>query len=217
VAGASSPPALIERLDAAGLTVLNLYGMTEIGAAASVRPDDPPDIRRHTSGRALRGHELRVVDGELQVRGSHVSPGYFRQPERTATAFDGEWLRTGDLGSLDSDGNLTVLGRLDDLVTVAGFNVSPAEVESCLLEHPDLVGAVIVGLPDERLGHRLAAFVVRRDGSPVRTGDVLRHVRGRLAGYKVPYRVEFMDDLPRLATGKPDRQAIQQMALSTGP
>lgn len=215
VAGASAPPALLDRMDAAGLVVLNLYGMTEIGAAAATQADDPPAVRQNTSGQALPGHELQVVDGELQVRGTHVSDGYFRQPERTAEAFVGEWLRTGDQATVDAAGNLTITGRLDDMVSIAGFNVSPAEVEACLLEHAGIVAAAVVSRPDERLGHRLVAYVEGRQGTPVESRDVLGHVRGRLAGYKVPYRVEFMDALPRLATGKPDRRALHRLAQDT--
>ena len=172
-----------------------------------------PPPERTTVGRALPGHEFRVVDGELHVRGTHVTAGYFGQPHRTAAAFtDDGWFRTGDLASIDDDGILRVTGRLDDVISVAGFNVSPAEVETCLLDHPDAVAAVVVAVPDERLGHRLAAFVVPRDAATIAPRDLLGHVRHRLAGYKVPYRVEFMDDLPRLPTGKPDRRALQTLA-----
>lgn len=213
VAGASAPAGLLERFDRQGLRLLNLYGMTELGATAATRRDDADGVRWHTSGRALVGHELRVADGELQVRGAHVTAGYFGQPERTARAFTADgWFRTGDLASLDDDGNVTIAGRLDDVVSVAGFTVSPAEIERCLLDHPDVTAAVVVPIPDERLGSRLTAFVIPTGGATVVPRDLVSHVRQRLAGYKVPYRVEFMDDLPRLATGKPDRRALMARA-----
>ena len=104
VGGAASPPGLIERLDAAGPRILNAYGMTEIGPACAVRPDDPPRVRYETAGRALDGYELRVVDGELQVRGAGVTPGYHRGGEHAFTG-DG-WFRTGDVAELDADGNV---------------------------------------------------------------------------------------------------------------
>ena len=213
-AGAAAPPGLLERLDDAGLTICNLYGMTELGATAATRPDDPAPVRWTTAGTALPGHELRIVDGELFVRGRHVTAGYYGQPERTARAFteDG-WFRTGDTGTLDDAGNLTVLGRLDDIVSIAGFTVSPAEVEACLLGHPDAIATVVVAVPDARLGHRLSAFVVPRPRATVSPRDLVGHVRQRLAGYKVPYRVEFMDDLPRLANGKPDRHTLRARAI----
>ncbi len=215
-AGAAAPPGLLERLDDAGVTILNLYGMTELGATAATRATDPAAIRWTTSGSALPGHELRVVDGELQVRGTHVTAGYHRQPERSAAAFTADgWFRTGDVATLDAAGHLTVLGRLDDVVSVAGFTVSPAEVEACLLGHPAAAEAVVVAIPDERLGHRLAAYVVVRPGADVEPRALVSHVRQRLAGYKVPYRVEFMDDLPRVASGKPDRQALRVRATET--
>jgi acyl-CoA synthetase (AMP-forming)/AMP-acid ligase II len=212
-AGAAAPPGLLERLDDAGLTILNLYGMTELGATTATRSSDAAAIRWTTSGSALPGHELRVVDGELHVRGAHVTAGYHRQPERTAAAFSADgWFRTGDVATLDPAGNLTVLGRLDDVVSVAGFTVSPAEVETCLLGHPDVREAVVVATPDARLGHRLRAYVVRRAGATIEPRELVSHVRQRLAGYKVPYRVEFMDDLPRVASGKPDRQQLRARA-----
>lgn len=217
VAGARAPAGLLEALDRAGLPLVNLYGMTEVGAASATRPRDPSDVRWRTAGRSLPGHELRIHDGEVEVRGAHVTPGYFRQDERTAAAFRDGWLRTGDLGSIDAAGNLVITGRLDDLASVGGFNVSPAEVEVCLLDHPGTVAAAVVAVPDERLGDALVAFVVPRPGATIEPRDLLGHVRQRLAGYKVPYRVEFMDALPRLPTGKPDRHALRRLAAEPRP
>jgi acyl-CoA synthetase (AMP-forming)/AMP-acid ligase II len=224
VAGAPSPPELLEALERAGLTILNLYGMTELGAASSCRLDDPPEVRMHSAGRALREFEFRIAPragadtdiGEIQVRGPHVTPGYFRRPEATAEAFDGDWFRTGDLGSLDEAGNLRISGREKELVLVAGFNVFPAEVESFLLTHPEVLGAAVVGVPDERLGEALRAFVVVRPGSGLTPQELLRWGRGRIASYKLPRSIELVAELPLLASGKPDKRALLGGAAEVG-
>ena len=213
VAGAPCPPQLLEGLDAAGLPILNLYGMTEIGNAACCRLDDPPRLRYTTVGRPLPGYQFRIAGGEVQVRGPYVTPGYYRKPEQTAAAFAGEWLRTGDLGSLDEDGYLSIAGRVKDVVQVAGLNVFPAEVEGCLLTHPDVAQAVVVGVPHDTLGEVLQAFVVARPGSDLTPPALLQFARARIAGYKLPYAIRLLPELPALATGKPDRVALTRSAV----
>jgi fatty-acyl-CoA synthase len=205
VAGAPSAPDLQERLDAIG--VLNLYGLTETGAVACCRPGDPPERRRTTAGRALPGMELRVANGELQVRGPAVTPGYFHRPEETAVAFDEDWFRTGDAAEIEG-GYLRISGRLKELVHVGGFNVFPAEVEAVLLTHPDVLQAAVVGAADERMGEVLRAFVVARPGSDLTAAALLGFARGRIAGYKLPYAIRLLPDLPLLPSGKPDRRAL---------
>ena len=215
VAGAHCPPVVLERLDETGPTILNLFGMTEIGAAAACRSDDAPELRHETVGRPLPDFEFRSAGenapdepGELQVRGPHVTPGYLGQPDETAAAFDGEWFRTGDLGSIDELGYVRVAGRAKEVVHVAGFNVFPAEVEAFLLTHPEVVQAVVVGVPDERMGEVLAAYVVPTPGADLTPGALLRFARPRIAGYKLPYAISVVDELPLLASGKPDRVAL---------
>jgi acyl-CoA synthetase (AMP-forming)/AMP-acid ligase II len=211
VAGAPCPPPLLEQLEGTGATILNAFGMTEIGAASSCRREDPPELRHTTVGRALPGYEFRVAGdepGELQVRGPYVTPGYLGQPEQTAEAFDGEWFRTGDLGTIDADGYVRIAGREKEVIHVAGFNVFPAEVEAFLLGHPDVAQAVVVGTPHERMGEALAAFVVPRPGRELDSGALLRYARPRIAGYKLPYAIRVVDEIPYLPTGKPDRTAL---------
>jgi acyl-CoA synthetase (AMP-forming)/AMP-acid ligase II len=216
VAGAVCPPSVIERFDALGTRLLNLYGMTEIGAACACRSEDPLAVRTRTVGRPMPGYELRIADieaaeppdGELQVRGPMVTPGYFRRPDLTAAAFDGEWLRTGDIASIGADGAVRISGRAKDLVQVAGFNVSPAEVEEVLLDHPDVVQAAVIGVPRADVGEGLQAFVVALEGTAPAPAALRRFVRARLAGYKVPYAIEVVPELPLLPSGKPDRRAL---------
>jgi fatty-acyl-CoA synthase len=213
VAGAPCPAPVLERLDQAGVRILNLYGMTELGAAASARPADGPEIRCTTSGRPFPGFEFRIDEeagGEVQVRGRYVTPGYYRQPEQTAAAFKEGWFRTGDLGSLDGEGNLTISGRAKDVVKVAGLNVFPAEVEGLLLTHPDVLQAVVMGAAHDTMGEVLEAYVVPRPGASVTNAALLQYARARIAGYKLPYTIRLLSDLPLLASGKPDRAALRR-------
>jgi acyl-CoA synthetase (AMP-forming)/AMP-acid ligase II len=202
-------------MDRSGMKLLNLYGATEVGAAACVRPTDPPDVRYGTVGRPLATFTIRVdraSGDEVQLRGPHVTRGYHRKPVETAAAFADGWFRTGDVGALDDAGNLRIAGRLKDVVKVAGLNVFPAEVEGLLLTHPDVMQAVVVGIPDEKLGEALAAYVVPRRGVSLTRGDVLRFVRERVASYKVPYATHVVPSLPLLASGKADRVALRRNA-----
>ncbi|HXG12486.1 MAG TPA: class I adenylate-forming enzyme family protein, partial [Gemmataceae bacterium] len=215
VAGASCPSEVLARLDAAGLCILNLYGMTEIAAATCCRPDDPAEVRYTTVGRPLPGYTFRVVGGEVgevQVQGPHVTPGYYRQPEQTAAAHDEGWFRTGDLGSLDDRGNLRIVGRAKEVIHVAGLNVFPAEVEGLLLTHPDVVQAAVVGVPHPTLGEVPQAFVVLRPGTNLAPTALLQFARERIAGYKLPYVIRLLPALPLLASGKPDRIALARIA-----
>jgi acyl-CoA synthetase (AMP-forming)/AMP-acid ligase II len=220
VAGAPSPPGLIERLDDVGTTALNLYGMTELGAASCCRLDDPTEARYTTAGLPLPGFEWRVEPspaameggGELYVRGPWVTPGYFRRPQETAEAFVEGWFRTGDIGRFDDDGRLSITGRAKEVVQVAGFSVFPAEVEGFLLTHPDVAQAAVVGAPHEQVGEVLQAFVVPREGAELTPSALLQFARGKIADYKLPYGIRVVDELPLLGTGKPDRLALAARA-----
>jgi acyl-CoA synthetase (AMP-forming)/AMP-acid ligase II len=223
VGGAMSPPRLIERLEGTEATILNLYGMTEIGAAACCRPDDPAEARRSTAGAPLPGYEFRSVGstddgppGELQVRGPHVTPGYRGAPKATAEAFDGDWFRTGDLGEIDEAGRLRILGRAKEMLNVAGFNVFPAEIEAFLETHPEVLAAAVVGVPHERMGEAPCAFVVARPGATLTPQAIRGFARAGIAGYKIPYAVDIVSELPTLSSGKPDREALRERAAKRG-
>jgi acyl-CoA synthetase (AMP-forming)/AMP-acid ligase II len=240
-AGASCPPNVLEELDRRETRILNVYGMTEIGAASSCRPEDSPEVRHHTVGRPLPGYEFRVVragagasalgetdargdgigDGEgavlgddeaalgaIEVRGPYVTAGYHGRPREQDEAFDGEWFRTGDLGGIDTAGNLTIAGRAKEVVHVGGFNVFPAEVESFLLTHPGIGQASVIGVPHAAMGETLHAFVVPSTEAELAGRDVVSFARAGIAGYKVPYGVSVLPELPLLASGKPDRREL---------
>ncbi len=217
IGGGPVPPALLARVTGP-TAILTTYGLTE--AASQVTTTllgEPPD---GTAGVPLSGIEVRVTGksgavGEIEVRGPTVMRGYWDDPAATAAAFtpDG-WLRTGDLGSLDERGRLTVHSRRSDLIVTGGENVYPAEVEAALLEHSDVIEAAVVGLPDDIWGQTVAAAVVLR--RPLSEVNLEPHLRDRLAGYKLPRRFVQLDELPRTASGKVDRPALRE-ALTAAP
>jgi acyl-CoA synthetase (AMP-forming)/AMP-acid ligase II len=207
------------------MRILNVYGLTETGAVSCCHADDPADVRYTTAGRPLPGHQLRIVPaeedaddlpGELQVHGPYVTPGYYRRPRETAAVFDGEWFRTGDLATI-GDGYVRITGRQSEMVNVAGFNVFPAEVEAVLLAHPGVLAAVVVGVGDAESGESLQAFVVPRPGAELSTAGLLRFARGQIAGYKLPYAIHVIPELPLLPSGKPDRQGLKRSVSTPAP
>jgi len=203
VSGSAPLPAELAQVIArdAGQVPLERYGMTETLMLAG-NPYEPDARRPGTVGFPLPGVELRLADtGEVQVRGPNVIAGYLDRPQETAEAFTADgWFRTGDLGELDGDGYLRLVGRSKELIITGGYNVYPREVEEALATHPSVREVAVVGRPSERWGEEVVAVVVAE--TPV-AEEVLRgHVAKRLAPYKVPKRVEFADQLPRNALGK---------------
>src|SRR4051794_14159415 len=200
------PVALVERMQAKlGFdVVLTAFGMTEAVVATMCRRTDPPELVARTCGRAVAGFETRIGDhGELLLRGPNVMLGYLDDPEATAAAIDADgWLHTGDVGALDDAGYLTITDRLKDMYISGGFNVYPAEVEQALARLSGVAETAVVGVPDERLGEVGLALVVRRADARLAADDVLAFCRERLANYKVPRRIEFVDHLPRNPSGK---------------
>ncbi|GHF19512.1 acyl-CoA synthetase [Amycolatopsis deserti] len=203
VTGAATVPASLVRRMRAELgfdTVLTAYGLTEAVVVTMCRPGDDAELVASTSGRATAGFEVAIRGAEVVVRGPNVMLGYLDDPEATAQAIDEQgWLRTGDVGVLDDDGNLTITGRLKDMYICGGFNVYPAEVEHALTELAGVRDVAVVGVPDERLGEVGKAFVV---GAGLTAEQVIGFCRERLANYKVPRLVQFVDELPRNASGK---------------
>ncbi|MGK8488484.1 FadD3 family acyl-CoA ligase [Nocardia asiatica] len=183
-------------------SIMTGYGLTEAGTATASRPGDTFEQIATTVGKPCDGVEVRIAeDGEVLVRGYSVMQGYLDDPKATAEAIDPEgWLHTGDLGTLDPEGRLRIVGRKKDMFIVGGFNAYPAEIEGFLLEHPAVAQAAVIGVPDERLGQVGRAFVVTRD--PVTEAELIAWSRERMAGYKVPRSVRFLRTLPLNATGK---------------
>jgi len=206
--GGPAPLPLLERARRARAPVVQTYGLTETASQiATLAPED--SIRKlGSAGKPLMGSRIRIEgDGEIWVRGPTVSPGYLHQAAVTRDA-DG-WLRTGDLGYLDDEGYLYVLDRRDDLIVSGGENVYPSEVEAALLAHPAVADAGVIGLGDAAWGRSVAALVTLRPGQTVTVDELIAFCRQRLAGYKVPRRIEFAAALPRNAAGKLVRREIR--------
>ncbi|MEX0429599.1 AMP-binding protein [Nocardioides sp. DS6] len=220
VSGSAPLPAdLHQRLaDRAGQQILERYGMTETIMTVS----NPYDGERRpgTVGHPLPGVELRIGltegDEEVLVRGPSVFRGYWQRPEATAESFteDG-WFHTGDLGEVSADGYVRIKGRSKELIISGGYNVYPAEVEAVLREHPAVGDVAVAGIPSAEWGETVGAWVILRPdavGSAARPDELAEelttHARGRLASYKTPRSINFVDDLPRNAMGKVTRAAL---------
>ncbi|CAM3491858.1 FadD3 family acyl-CoA ligase [Kibdelosporangium persicum] len=185
-------------------TVLTGYGLTECPVVTLCSPQDSATTVAHTAGHAAAGCEVRIAgSGEILVRGPNVMLGYLDDPEATAAAIDQDgWLHTGDIGSLDAAGNLTITDRLKDMYVCGGFNVYPAEVEQALARLPGVAEAAVIGVPDARLGEVGKAHIVRKAGADLSEQEVISFCRTLLANFKVPRRVEFLPALPRNPSGK---------------
>ncbi|MCW2768106.1 MAG: AMP-dependent synthetase and ligase [Nocardioides sp.] len=203
------PVVLIERMRAEpphGLgidQVVTAFGMTEAVVATMCRMGDPAELVASTCGRAIPGMEARIGEGgELLLRGEYVMLGYLDDPEATAEAIDADgWLHTGDVGTLDEAGNLAITDRLKDMYISGGFNVYPAEVEQTLARLDGVADVAVIGVPDERMGEVGKAYVVR-SAPGLTADDVIAFSKERLANFKVPRVVEFIDALPRNLSGK---------------
>ena len=205
--------------DWSGIEIVEGYGLTEtspvLASNAAARAPRPGTV-----GIALPGVSLKLLDpagaevatgevGEICARGPNVFDGYHNRAAETAEVLRDGWFATGDLGSFDADGYLTIAGRLKDMIIVSGFNVYPREVEDALLAHPDVAEAAVVGVPDARTGERVRATVVARPGVAVEPEQLLAFARERLARYKLPRDLNVVAALPRLATGKVARGALR--------
>ncbi len=204
------------------------YGMTETTAQLTLLT--PEDHRRAlrdrpelllSAGRPLPATEIRIVDeegrepppgeiGEVVARGPQLMRGYWKLPEATEEAFRGGWLHTGDAGRLDAEGYLTLEDRIKDMIVSGGENVYPREVENVLFEHPAVADVAVIGVPDERWGETVKAIVVLRPGASATEEELIEFCRGRLAGYKRPRSVDFVDALPRNPSGKVLKKVLRE-------
>jgi len=205
-------------------TVITAYGLSETcGLVTMCRQGDSPDVIAHTSGRAIPNIEVAIMDtegricdpdepGEIVVRGYNVMVGYFNNPEATAETIDADgWLHTGDIGTLDAEGNIRITDRLKDMFISGGFNCYPAEIENQLLQHKHVAQVAVIGMPDERMGEVCAAFVVPTPNSGINDASLIAWSREHMANYKVPRRVIFTDTLPLNASGKVLKTTLRTM------
>jgi O-succinylbenzoic acid--CoA ligase len=203
------------------LPIATTYGLTE--AASQVATAPPAEVNRKPGhvGKPLMFSTVQIVDpqgqelpfgeiGEIAISGPTVMRGYYRQPDATAQTLRAGTLYTGDLGYLDDEGDLWVVQRRADLIISGGENIYPIEVERALREHPAVADACVVGLDDAEWGQRVAAMVVRREALPVTEAELIAFCRTRLAGYKQPRQIRFVEALPQTASGKVRREVVRQ-------
>jgi acyl-CoA synthetase (AMP-forming)/AMP-acid ligase II len=219
VATAPAPPELVRRVaDRIGVPLVVRYAMTECPTICSTDPSDAPEVQFRTVGRPATGMELRIAsDGIVEVNGPCVMRGYWRNPALTADVLSDGWLRTGDVGVLRGDGNLTLIGRSGDMYIRGGYNVQPGEVERVLSEHPGVKQVAVIGRSAPVIGEVGVACVVPVDAAaPPTLAELRAYVLGELADYKAPDALLIVDELPLTAMLKPDRRALRELIARRG-
>ncbi|MGN9837082.1 acyl-CoA synthetase [Nonomuraea sp. H19] len=224
--GAAIPPALIRTYQERGLVFCQGYGLTETSPGATFLEAGQSTRKVGSAGVPVLFANVRVVrpdladaspgePGEVLIQGPNVTPGYWNDPGATAAAFaEGGWFRSGDVATLDEEGYLYIVDRVKDMYISGGENVYPAEVEAAIFEHPAVAEAAVIGVPDATWGETGRAFVVARAGHAV-TGEELRDfLLARLAKYKVPRYVTFVEDLPKTGSGKIQKLKLRDLSLS---
>jgi len=211
VGGAALPNRLRHEAAARGWPVLATYGLTEACSQVATQRCNGPGPRELGAGVALPGTQIRIVDGRIQIRGPTLFSGYLPSDPHAEPSLAG-WFDTGDLGSLDADGRLHVLGRQDDLIVTGGENVSPLEVEAALEACPGVVAACVFGVPSERWGRLVAAAIVTEPGTMAPLRELIAPAGARLAPFKLPRQVALLDELELRPSGKVDRRATARRA-----
>jgi fatty-acyl-CoA synthase len=231
--GAPPPPAVIAAIEAMGARIVHLYGLTETYGPHTVcawKPEWdalPEEERARLKGRQGVGYihapELRVVDralrdvpadgttlGEVVMRGNNVMKGYYRDPDATAQAFAGNWFHSGDLAVRHPDGYIELRDRAKDIIISGGENISSIEVERVLYQHPAVLEAAVIGVPDDTWGEVPKAYVVLRAGQAATAEELIAFCRARLAHFKCPKHVAFVDELPKTSTGKIQKFVLKE-------
>jgi long-chain acyl-CoA synthetase len=226
-AAAPLPPEVQARFEKiTGGKMVEAYGLTETGPAACMDPIDSP--RAHSIGVPLPDTDMKIVDletgaqelpvgeiGEIIIKGPQVMKGYWKLPTETANALrvgpDGQpgWFYSGDIGFMDSDGYFHISDRKKDMIIAGGYNIYPADVEAVLFEHPGIQEAAVIGVPDERRGETVKAFIVLKEGESVTEDEIITFCRERMAAYRVPRIIEFRDELPKSMVGKVLRRELR--------
>ena len=216
---------IVSRMHAREICIV--YGMTETAPVTFMsRPDDPLERRVSTVGSVMPHIEAKIIDpesgqiqplgvpGEICTRGYALMPGYWENPSATQLAIDAQgWMHTGDLGMLDAEGYLNVVGRIKDMVIRGGENIYPRELEELLYQHPAIAAAQVVGVPDARMGEELMVWVIVRDGMSVTDDDVRDFCRQRVAHFKVPRYVKQVQAFPLTVTGKVQKFRMRELAI----
>lgn len=207
-----------------GIKVVQGYGMTEASPLTHAQPGDPSLIRLDSVGLPVHNTEQKIVDietgerelpigedGEIIIRGPQIMQGYWKAPEETARALRDGWLYTGDIGHVDTDGFTYIVDRKKEMIKYKGFGIAPAELESLLMEHPAVMDSAVIGIPDDEAGELPKGFVVIRKGFDVTPEEIVAFANGKLAGYKKIHTVEFIDAIPKVASGKILRRELKDL------
>ncbi len=219
-AAALPPEMLAEFQQRFGRPIYEGYGLTETSPVASFNPTDRPPVPGSV-GRPIYGVEIRLVDekdrplragqvGEIVIRGHNVMKGYYKRPRPTAEALSGGWFHTGDLGKMDEQGYLHIVGRKKDLIKRGGLNIYPREVEDVLQGHPAVAQAAVVGIPDDVMGEEIKAFVVLQQDESIEAEELIEYARSKVAAYKYPRYIEFRTELPKDAAGKVIKRQLRR-------
>ncbi len=206
-----------------GIQVVQGYGMTEASPLTHAQPGDPALTRIDSVGMPVHNTEQKIVDietgerelpigedGEIIIRGPQIMQGYWKAPEETARALRNGWLYTGDIGHVDVDGYTYIVDRKKEMIKYKGFGIAPAELESLLMEHPAVMDSAVIGVPDDEAGELPKGFVVIRPGHNVTPDEILAFANGKLAGYKKIHLIEFIDAIPKVASGKILRRELKE-------
>jgi fatty-acyl-CoA synthase len=228
MAGSPCPIEVMKKvMNSMGMDEITIaYGQTESSPVITqTRTDDPVERRVNSVGKVLPHVEIKIVDpvsggkvptreqGELCTRGYHVMKGYYNMEEATKRAIDGEgWLHTGDLAAVDEEGYVQITGRLKDMIIRGGENIYPREIEEFMYTHPDLSDIQIVGVPDEKYGERIAAFIQTNSGVSLTEKDVKQYCNGKIAKYKTPEYIFFVGQYPMTASGKIQKYKLREHA-----
>lgn len=206
-----------------GSTMCEVYGSTETAPFATVTPWGGK-IKPGTVGIPIPDTDVKIVDvedsdrelelgreGEIAIKGPQIMAGYYKKPDETKEVLKDGWYLSGDIGRFDEDGYLSVVDRKKDMIIAGGFNIYPVELDDVLMGHPDILEACTIGVPHEYRGETVKAFIVVRDGRKLTEADVVAYCKGKLAAYKVPKIIEFVDELPKSAVGKILRRKLKEM------
>jgi fatty-acyl-CoA synthase len=211
--GAPLPVSLVEQYHEAGIVLQQGFGMSEAAPSIAALDKSLALEKVGSIGKAVFHLDARIVDddmkelpaedvGELVIRGPNLMQGYWNLPDATEAAFDGGWFHTGDLARMDADGCLYIVERKKDMFISGGENVYPAEVENVIFQIPQIAEAAVIGVKDPKWGEVGRAVVVLKEGQSVAADEIIDHLKGGLAKYKIPKSVVFIDQLPRNAAGK---------------
>jgi Acyl-CoA synthetases (AMP-forming)/AMP-acid ligases II len=203
-----------------GVRVFEGYGLTETSPLATFNHFERP-AKPGTVGQPIFGVDIKCFDdndsevprgerGEIVIRGSNVMKGYYKRPEATAEAFRNGWFHTGDIGIIDEEGYLSIVDRKKDMILRGGYNVYPRELEEVIITHPEISLCAVIGVPDEKLGEEVKAFIVLKQGSTLSTDEFTGWCKTQFAANKYPRHVEFRDSLPIGGTGKIFKRALRE-------